>query len=224
MGRARAGKRPLRYPDPVSAPRPPSRLQHAAKGIFGLTRLIVELGVLSSAAFSLALFVAAVAQAYRTVLHALRHLGEEGTAKHLMIAAVEQADLLLVGMALLMMSFGMQALFVGRVNNIPEWLHIRGFDDLKQKLMGIVVVALAVNFFSVALEWKGGQDILVYGPALAAVILTVGLYSMILTRQSHAAHPARMHAGTALPQGGESGASSSHLAADHSAGDHASHA
>ena len=171
----------------MSVPRPPSRLPHTAKGIFGLTRLIVELGVFSSAVFSLALFVAAITQAYHTVLQALRHLGEEGTAKHLMIAAVEQADLLLVAMALLLMSFGMQALFIGQVENIPEWLHIRSFDDLKQKLMGVVIVALAVNFFSVALEWKGGSDILVYGAALSTVMLVLSFYSWILAR--HGSEP-----------------------------------
>lgn len=166
----------------MSLSRPPSRLPRTAQRAFGLTRLIVELGVFSSAAFSLALFVAAIVQAYRTVSHALRHLGEDGTAKHLMIAAVEQADLLLVGMALLTMSFGMQALFVGRIENIPEWLHVRSFDDLKQKLIGIVVVALGVNFFSVALEWKGGSDLLTYGAALAAVILALSGYSLLLSR------------------------------------------
>ncbi len=153
------------------------------RNVFGLTRLIVELGVFSSFAFSLMLFVAAVVQAYHTIRASLTHLGEEGTAKHLMIAAVEQTDTLLVGMALLIISLGMQALFVGQLQNVPAWLHIRTFDDLKQKLIGIVVVALAVNFFSVALEWKGGSDILLYGAALAAVILSVGTYSVILSRQ-----------------------------------------
>ena len=95
-----------------------------------------------------------------------------------------------MGVALLTISFVLQALFVGRVQNVPAWLHIRSFDDLKQKLIGIVVVALAVNFFSVALEWKGGTDILAYGAALAAVILAVGVYSVILSRQG-SGHPAQ---------------------------------
>ncbi|WP_412027402.1 YqhA family protein [Deinococcus yunweiensis] len=155
-------------------------------GAFGFTRLIVELGVLSSFAFSLALFVAAIAQAYVTIRSALAHLGEAHTTKTLIIAAVEQADTLLVGMALLIISFGLQALFVGRLQNVPAWLHISSFDDLKQKLIGIVIVALSVNFFSVALEWTSGSDILVYGAAIAAVILAVGSYSVILSRQGSA--------------------------------------
>ncbi|WP_216323818.1 YqhA family protein [Deinococcus aestuarii] len=150
---------------------------------FGFTRLIVELGVFSSFAFSLALFVAAIVQAYHTIGDAFRHLGEEGTTKHLLIAAVEQTDTLLVGMALLIISLGLQALFIGEVRNVPAWLHVQTFDDLKQKLIGIVITALGVNFFSVALEWHSGPDILSYGAAIAAVILAVGTYSLVLARQ-----------------------------------------
>ena len=177
----------------MSVSRPPPTSPRTAKGAFGLTRLIVELGVFSSAVFSLTLFVAAIVQAYHTVAQALHKLGEEGTAKGLMIAAVEQADLLLVGMALLMMSFGMQALFVGRLENVPDWLHIRSFDDLKQKLIGIVVVALGVNFFSVALGWKGGSDLLSYGAALAAVIVALSGYSLLLARRDHAGEAGEDH-------------------------------
>lgn len=160
-------------------PRPPS----AYARVFGFSRLIVSLGVFSALAFSLALFLVAILQAYHAIGTAFRHLEHEGAAKHLMIAAVEQTDLLLVALALLIISFGMQALFIGQVQNIPAWLHIRSFDDLKQKLIGIVIVTLAVNFFSVALEWSGGSDILGYGAALAAVMLAVNAYSVILTRQ-----------------------------------------
>lgn len=151
---------------------------------FGFTRLIVELGVLSSLAFSLVLFVAAIGQAYHTIGDALRHLGEEGTTKHLLIAAVEQADTLLVGVALLIIGLGLQALFIGQLHNVPAWLHVRTFDDLKQKLIGVVITALAVNFFAVALEWTGGTEILAYGAAVAAVILAVGAYSVVLRGQT----------------------------------------
>lgn len=158
---------------------------HAARMLgraFGFTRLIVELGVFSSVAFSLALFIVAIVQAYHTIGDAFRHLGEPETTKHLLVAAVEQADTLLVGVALLIIGLGLQGLFVGRLQNVPEWLHVDSFDDLKQKLLGVVVTALAVNFFAVALEWTGDNSILVYGAAIAAVILAVGVYSSVLSR------------------------------------------
>ncbi|WP_291427153.1 YqhA family protein [Deinococcus sp.] len=172
--------------EPAQLPPHQGRPSWTVGKVFGLTRFVVELGVLSALAFSVTLFVAAIVQAYHTVVQAMSHLSGEDTAKHLMIAAVEQADMLLVGLALLIISLGMQALFVGKLQNVPSWLHIRSFEDLKQKLIGIVITALAVNFFSVALEWKGGSDILIYGLALASIIFSLGFYSVILNRQSHA--------------------------------------
>lgn len=167
----------------------------------GFTRLIVALGVFSALAFSLALFIAAIVQAYHTIGEAFRHLGEPETTKHLLVAAVEQADTLLVGVALLIIALGLQGLFVGRLQNVPEWLQVASFDDLKQKLLGVVVTALAVNFFAVALEWTGGSDILVYGAAIAAVILAVGVYSSVLGRL----HGSPAHEATEKPYDGPEG-------------------
>ena len=87
-------------------------------------------------------------------------------------------------MALLIISIGLQALFVQRLDNLPGWLHIRTFDDLKTKLLGIVVVALIVEFFKVALKWDGKSDILTLGLALAVVILAATTYSYVLARFS----------------------------------------
>ncbi|WP_345454458.1 YqhA family protein [Deinococcus aluminii] len=172
----------------MSRSRPPAApvASRTVARAFGFTRLIVELGVLSSFAFSLALFIAAIFQAYYTIGDAFRHLGEANTTKHLLVAAVEQADTLLVGMALLIISLGLQALFIGQLRNVPAWLRVRTFDDLKQKLIGVVITALAVNFFAVALEWTGGAEILTYGAAVAAVILAVGAYSVVLRGQAPA--------------------------------------
>ena len=169
---------------------------------FGFSRLIVELGVLSSLVFSLALFIAALAQAYRTIGQAMQHLGDPSTTKTLLVAAVEQADTLLVGVALLIISMGLQSLFVGRLRNVPQWLHVDSFGDLKQKLLGVVVTALAVHFFAVALEWDGGTSILAYGGGIAAVMLAIGVYSVVLER-IHGS-PAQGEPGT--PHGGPEGA------------------
>lgn len=148
-----------------------------------LARLVVELGVISAVAYSLALFVAATIQAYHTIIHAFSE--DIIDTKNLMIAAVQQTDTLLVGIALLIIPIGMHTLFAGRSENAPVWLHVHTFDDLKSKLLGVVITAMGVNFFSVALEWKLGSEILYYGLALTAVIGALAAYNVTLSRQSH---------------------------------------
>ncbi|WP_245895972.1 YqhA family protein [Deinococcus irradiatisoli] len=168
----------------MAPPRPPN----SGNTFFGLTRLIVEFGVLSSFLFSLVLFVGGTLRTVAVIWEALPDLAGEDTGKTLLIAAVEQTDTLLIATALLIISLGLQSLFVGRVVNVPAWLSIRSFDDLKQKLLGIVVVALAVKFFSVAVKWESGSslNLLTFGLGVAAVMLAIGLYSFILPRLEHA--------------------------------------
>ena len=181
----------------MTAPEAPKRSRRVTpiKAVFGLTRLIVEFGVLSSFLFSLVLFVGGTVRTVAVIWEALPKLAEAKTGKALLIAAIEQTDNLLIATALLIISLGLQTLFVGRVINVPAWLHIESFDDLKQKLLGIVVVALAVKFFSVAVDWEAGgdtpsADILSFGLGVGAVMLVIGVYSVVVDRL-----------GTSKPQG-----------------------
>ncbi|MFC4454529.1 YqhA family protein [Deinococcus sonorensis] len=169
---------------------PPDRRSWLKRRGFSLTLLIAEFGVLSSLVFSLALFVFGAARTFRVLWEALPDIGGEATSKTLLLSAVEQTDVLLVATALLIISVGLQALFVQQLDNLPPWLHIRTFDDLKQKLLGIVVVALSVEFFKVALKWDGTASVLPLGLSLAAVILAIAVYSVVLQRSGGEGHEA----------------------------------
>ncbi len=138
--------------------------------------------MLSSFALALMLFVSSVVQTFVILRNALGGLGKEGSSQKLMVVAVEQADTLLVATALLIIALGLQTLFVGRLEGLPAWLDIRSLDDLKSKLLSVVVVALAVKFFSAAAEWKGGSDILIFGGAIALIVLALAVYGGLLER------------------------------------------
>lgn len=169
-------------------PRPPklvSGLSHA----FAFTRFIAELGVLSSALLSLALFALSVLRLWPTLVGVFSHFQDETAVKDLLVSAVEQADVLLVATALLIISLGLQALFVGRAAELPGWLHISTFDDLKQKLLGVVAAALAVRFFSAAVDWHGEQSILWLGLATALVMLAIAANVLVNARKGQPAGP-----------------------------------
>jgi uncharacterized membrane protein YqhA len=174
--------------DMAAAPEPSNpKRSSTGQALFGFTRLIVEFGVLSSFLFSLVLFVSGTVRTVVVIWEALPTFTQAKTGKALLIAAIEQTDNLLIATALLIISLGLQTLFVGRVVNLPAWLHIETFDDLKQKLLGIVVVALAVKFFSVAVDWEAGgdtpsADILSFGLGVGAVMLVIGVYSVVVDR------------------------------------------
>ena len=55
------------------------------------------------------------------------------------------------------------------------WLKTDTLEDLKDRLTGVVVTVLAVTFLAVAANWTG-DDILSFGLAVAAVIISLGVW------------------------------------------------
>ncbi len=141
-----------------------------------LARFIVLAGVASSILLAAVLFVSAFVRAVRESVDGIRAMGSAEGQETLVVASVRHADVLLVATALLVIGIGLYSIFISRVEHLPPWLAIRGFEDLKDKLASVVVVALAVDFFTVALEWHGSNDILALGGAIAAVLLGMSAY------------------------------------------------
>jgi uncharacterized membrane protein YqhA len=97
-------------------------------------------------------------------------------AKALTLAFIEIVDLFLLGTVLLMISLGLYELFIDSNLELPEWLHIRTFDDLKHKLVGVVIVVLAVLFLGFVVSWDGSKDLLRIGAAIAMVIAALSYF------------------------------------------------
>lgn len=92
-------------------------------------------------------------------------------AKSLSIEFLQLVDLFLVGTVLYIIAIGLYELFIDDQLETPGWLHIETLDDLKNKLISVIVALLAVTFANSAVGGKGGQDIFYYGIAIAAVLV-----------------------------------------------------
>ena len=56
-------------------------------------------------------------------------------------------------------------------------MEIRNLDDLKTKLLGLIVIALAVIFLGVALTGgEGIYNVLSFGAAVAIMIISISAY------------------------------------------------
>ncbi|MBN1279251.1 MAG: YqhA family protein, partial [Chlorobiaceae bacterium] len=53
---------------------------------------------------------------------------------------------------------------------LPEWLAIHNLDDLKSKLIGVIVVVMAVIFLGHVVKWHGETEILYLGGAIGIVV------------------------------------------------------
>lgn len=152
--------------------------------LLGLTRFVVLLGVLGSLAASAMLFLIATLRAVGNLAQISSYLADASSVKRLAVDVIFLADYFLIATALYIVSVGLYELFIGELKLPPRlhWLKISTLDELKDRLTGVVVTVLAVTFLGAASTW-GGNDILSFGLALAAMIVALGAFGWLTRGQ-----------------------------------------
>ncbi len=91
-------------------------------------------------------------------------------AKALALGFIETVDLFLLGTVFYIIALGLYELFIDDTLDLPNWLEIHTLDDLKNKLVGVVVVVLAVLYLGQVVTWDGERDLLGLGGGIAMMI------------------------------------------------------
>jgi uncharacterized membrane protein YqhA len=140
------------------------------------SRWLFLLTVLGSALISVALFIygfvlaiVIIVKSFSTIDFSLESM------KTMMAASIEIIDLFLVATVFYIVALGFYELFIAKAP-LPGWLKICSLDDLKTKLLGLVIIALSVLILGEALTWDGHADILAFGLATSAGIAAISLY------------------------------------------------
>ena len=89
--------------------------------------------------------------------------------------SIEIIDIFLVATVFYLISLGLYELFIAKAP-LPGWVEIRNLDDLKTKLLGLTVIALAVVFLGYALTLSTGTSILELGAAVGIMIAAISAY------------------------------------------------
>lgn len=141
-----------------------------------ITKVIIFLAVMGALILSVTLFIYGFLVTIFSVSHSAMHFSADvQSMKHVMAYSIEIIDLFLVATVFYIIALGFFELFIAKAP-LPGWLKITDLDDLKEKLLGLVVIALAVLFLGEALTWVSGYDILAYGLGTAATIIAISLY------------------------------------------------
>jgi uncharacterized membrane protein YqhA len=106
---------------------------------------------------------------------AVQHpFGADG-AKHVSVEVITLVDLFLLGTVLYVVAMGLYQLFISPKLRTPRWLKITDLDDLKERLLGTIVVLLAVSFLGYVVTWDGSLNLLGAGAAIGLVLVALGL-------------------------------------------------
>ncbi|WP_371169796.1 YqhA family protein [Aliiroseovarius sp. 2305UL8-7] len=84
--------------------------------------------------------------------------------------AIEIVDIFLLAVVIQVVSVGLFQLYIKEDTSLPRFLIVETLDDLKSKLVSVIITMLAVTFLRHILSWEGGSDIFYFGAAIALVI------------------------------------------------------
>lgn len=144
--------------------------------IISASRYLIVIAVVAIFLIATALLIYGAAETYKLLASLFSGIGGKGT-KTLLLSAIELVDLFLLATVLFVISVGLYELFIDDQLPLPEWLEIRNLDDLKYKLIGVVVVVMAVLFLGQLIAWDGQRDLLGYGAAVALVIAALTFFT-----------------------------------------------
>jgi len=138
------------------------------------SRYLVLIAVLGTFLASLTLLVFGGISVVQLIGDTVMHAEVSGkTGKLLVLGFIEAIDLFLLGTVFFIISLGLYELFIDDTVPVPAWLEIHTLDDLKSKLVGVIVVVMGVVFLGHVIKWHGEEELIWLGGAIALV--TAGL-------------------------------------------------
>ncbi len=156
------------------------------KGLWG-TRFMVLLAVVFGLIGAISLFIVASFDVYDTAKYVLttyiNHAHPHNFHEDVVGGIIGAVDLYLIGVVMLLFSFGLYELFISDIDVAKEdetrenkILAIHSLDQLKDKISKVIVMVLVVGFFQKVghTEYNGALEMLYF--ALSITSVAVGLY------------------------------------------------
>ncbi len=119
--------------------------------------------------------IALIWSVYETALVVINVFTNYKSAATTLVSFVQLMDIFLTVAVLYIFTVVLYELFIGDLE-LPGWLTIHNFDELKTILSNMVVLIAAVSFLKYFLERNDPLATLLYGAALTLVSLALILY------------------------------------------------
>lgn len=105
-------------------------------------------------------------------------------SKTMSLAVIEIIDLFLVGTVAYIAAVGLYKLFISNADvELPIRLKIENLKDLEDKIIGVIVAALAVAFLGQAAGADTPEALLNYGGGIALVIAALAFFTRYESKQ-----------------------------------------
>ena len=138
------------------------------------SRYLVALPAVASVIGGIALLLIGVWEVGVSIINLVVHAEDVKVSVVEMLTAV---DTLLLGTVVLVVGYGLYELFVDQSVKFPAWLEIKSLDDLKTKLIGVVVTIIGISFLGYLVDKNSPEDVMSVGIGVGAVLLGLAVFS-----------------------------------------------
>jgi len=152
-------------------------------------RFIVILGVIFGALSAIVLFIAGSSEIIH-ILVGYVQVGEHPLShEDILIGIIGAVDFYLIGLVLLIFSFGIYELFISEIDiariegGFGSLLDIENLDDLKNKIIKVIIMVLIVTFFQRILSMVFTTSMDMLAMAVSICLICIGVY--FLGRHGH---------------------------------------
>lgn len=142
--------------------------------LLGLTRYAVIVPAIASMIGALLLMAQGSVSMLFIVFEAVVN---QTPLKDTIVEVLTAVDAILLGTVLLVIGYGLYELFVDTDIKVPDWLQIRDLDDLKSKLIGVVVAIIAVIFVGVFVDSNRAGEVIGYGVGAGALVTGLAIFA-----------------------------------------------
>jgi uncharacterized membrane protein YqhA len=154
--------------------------------VIAFTRFAVFIPAMASILGAILLMIQGSVEMVRTIINA----AVNGTKLKLTIVEVLTAvDAILLGTVLLVIGYGLYELFIDEDLEVPVWLQVHDLDDLKSKLIGVVVALIAVIFVGVFVDSNRAEDVISFGVGAGALVTGLALFSYATRKEKSKTFP-----------------------------------
>ena len=160
-----------------------SILERVSEKILWNTRFIVLLAVLFSILSAISLFVFGSIEIFHAIINDNPLVNDGAGHKEMLYKMISAVDLYLIGIVLLIFGFGIYELFISKIDIAREdlsvtILEIENLDELKNKIIKVIVMVLIVSFFERVLKmsdsYSSSMDMLWF--AISIFAISFGVY------------------------------------------------
>ena len=104
-------------------------------------------------------------------------IANSSNLKESIVDVLTAIDAILLGTVLLVIGYGLYELFIDADIAVPLWLRVNNLDDLKSKLIGVVVAIIAVVFVGVFVDSNRSEDVISYGVGAGALVVGLAIFA-----------------------------------------------